>query len=355
MAKNIVNPKDTTSLMQLNEVISEIQTGVGFLKNSGLFDEQLTPRDAIVEQINKATQRGMLGFTDRRTREKVKQTRRKQQGFSIQLPYQETIEEVTKEDVYQVAANWDVATEEQVMDLYIAKMTAQRESIDNAQEYLVWTAAQGQTRDPFDGSVVLDMFTQTGVTRPTKTLDLTNAAFDVVAWMSEFRNEIVKANKRNAVLGTIEIQVAQNVFSKLIAHPSVRGLYNAGWQTVKQEYVNKMTNIGRVTRGDYGIVSEFEENGVRFVVAPQTFILEDTGAEAKAVEDGKGFSIVRGIRDGYKMFYGQNNSMTNPALSKVYATRSAIIDDAYFEITASSAPMAYTTIPELCYDFTFTV
>ena len=78
-------------------------------------------------------------------------------------------------------------------------------------------------------------------------------------------------------------------------------------------------------------------------------------AEFEAVQSGKGFAIVRGIRGGYKMYYGQSNSMTNPALSKFYATRSAIIDDAYFEITASSAPMAYTTIPELCVDFTFTI
>ena len=352
---NAINIKDTTSLIQLDAVISEIQTGVGVLKNSGLFTEATTPRDTIVAEIKKATQRGMLGFTDRRAREKVKQTRRKDTTFAIQLPYQETIEELTREDVYQVAESWASATEEQIMDLAIDKMTAQRESMDNAQEFLVWTAAQGQTRDPFDGSVVLDMYKQMGVTRPTETLDLTDNNFDVVAWMSEFRNRMVKLNKRNGVLGTIEIMVAQDVYNGIIGHPSVRGLYNAGWQTNKQEYVNKVTNIGNVTRGDYGIVSSFEENGVRFVVAPQVFILEETGDEFEAVGSGKGFSIVRGIRDGYKMYYGQSNSMTNPTLSKFYATRSAIIDGAYFEITASSAPMAYTTIPELCMDFTFTL
>lgn len=355
MTTNAINPKDTTTLIGLDSAINEIQTGVGFLRNSGLFDEQLTPRDTILQEINKATQRGMLGFTERRGREKVKQTRRKQKAFSIQLPYQETIEEVAKEDVYQVAKSWNDATEAQVMDLYIRKMTAMKESMDNAHEFIVWTAAQGQTRDPFDGEVVLDMFAEMGVTRPTVTLDLTNNTFDVIAWMAEFRNQIIRANKRNVNLGIIEIMVPQAVFTKIIGHPSVRGLYNAGWQTQKQAYVDKVTNIGSVKRGDYGVVSEFEENGVRFVVAPQVFILEDTGEEFLAVEENKGFSIVRGIREGYKMFFGQSNSLTDSSLSKVYAKRSPIIDDAYFEITASSAPMAYITVPELCFDFTFVV
>ena len=47
----------------------------------------------------------------------------------------------TKEDVYQVAKSWNDATEEQIMDLYEDKLTAQRESIDNAHEFLYWTAA----------------------------------------------------------------------------------------------------------------------------------------------------------------------------------------------------------------------
>lgn len=355
MTTNAINPKDTSTLIGLDAVISEIQTNVGILRNSGLFTEELTPRDTIVEEINKATQRGMLGFTDRRSREKVKQTRRKNEAFAIQLPYQETIEDLTKEDVYQVAKDWDTATEEQIMDLYIKKLTAMRESIDNAHEFIFWTAAQGKTRDPFDGSVVLDMFAKTGVAQPTKTLDLTNNSLDVIAWMAEFRNEIVRANKRNSVVGTIEIMVSQAVYNKIIAHPSVRATYQVGWQASKQEYVNKVTNIGRVSRGEYGVVSEFEEHGVRFVVAPQTFILEDTGEEYEAVAQTKGFVITRGVRDGYKAFFGQSNSMTDPSLSKVYAKRSAIIDDAYFEITASSAPIAFTTVPELCFEITFTI
>lgn len=364
MAKDIINPKDTTSIIQLNEAINEIETGVGFIKNSGLFREELTPRDAIIEQINKERERGMLGLTSRRERNKVKQTKHKQKAFAIQMPYQETIEEVAKEDVFQVAKSWNDATEEQVEDLYIEKMTLQRESIDKAHEFLYWTAAQGQTRDPKDGEVVLDMFEITGTTRPEVNLDLTDPTLNLLGWMGELRNQIRRANKRGSQEGVIEIFTTQAVFSAFVSHPSVLAAYQMAYQGRGKEFVqNAVSPFGTTYRGEYGFVSEFEHDGVRIVVAPQTFILEDgdvmddgtyTG-EFDAVAANTGFAVVRGVRDGYKAYFGQDNALDAGELRKVYAWRSPIIERAYFEITASSAPMAYTTVPELCFKFNFTV
>lgn len=357
MAQTIVNPKDTTAIIQLNAVINEIETGVGFMKNSGLFAESLTPRDAIIEQISKQDKRGMLGFTSRRERNKVKQTKRKEVQFALQIPYQETIEDLTKEDVYQVAKSWNDATEEQIMDLYADKVTAQRESIDNAHEFIYWTASQGQTRDPATGEVILDMFEITDTTRPQVNLDLTDPAINLLTWMGEFRNRVLRDNKRGANQGMIEIFTTDAVFSKFVSHPSVLATFQQAYMGTGKAYLdNVVSPYGTTKRGAYGIVREFEWNGVRLIVAPQSFILEDAediNEEYEAVAEDEGFAVVRGIRDSYKALFGQNNSMTNSALAKVYATRSAIIDDAYFEITASSAPMAYTTVPELCYQFKF--
>ena len=357
MAQDIINPKDTTAIIQLNAVINEVQTGVGFIKNSGLFTESLTPRDAIIEQIKKEDKRGMLGFTSRRERNKVKQTKRKEVQFALQIPYQETIEDLTKEDVYQVAKSWNDATEEQIMDLYEGKLTAQRESIDNAHEFLYWTAAQGQTRDPATGEIVLDMFQVTDTTRPVVNLDLTDATLNLLTWMGEFRNRVMRDNKRGSNQGTIEIFTTDAVFTKFVSHPSVLATFQQAYMGTGKAYLeNVVSPYGTTKRGEYGIVREFEWNGVRLVVAPQTFILEDADDitdEYEAVKENEGFAVVRGIRDSFKALFGQNNSMTDPSLAKVYAYRSKIIDDAYFEITASSAPMAYTTAPELCYQFKF--
>ena len=354
---DIINPKDTTAIIQLNAVINEIDTEVGFMKNSGLFTETLTPRDAIIEQIKKHDKRGMLGFTSRRERNKVKQTKRKEIQFALQIPYQETIEDLTKEDVHQVAKSWNDATEEQIMDLMEAKMVAQRESIDNAHEFLYWTASQGQTRNPENGQVVLDMFDITDTTRPVIDLDLTDPSINLLTWMGEFRNRVLRDNKRGANQGLIEIFTTDAVFSKFVAHPSILATYQQAYQGTGQAYMdNVVSPYGTTKRGNYGIVREFEWNGVRLVVAPQSFILEDSESlddEYDAVAENEGFAVVRGIRDSFNAWFGQNNSMTDQALAKVYATRSAIISDAYFEITASSAPMAYTTVPELCYQFKF--
>lgn len=357
MAQTIINPKDTTALIQLNAVINEVTTEVGFMKNSGLFTEELTPRDAIIEQIQKEDKRGMLGFTSRRERNKVKQTKRKASGFAVQIPYQETIEDLTKEDVYQVATSWDTATEEQIMDLYIDKVTAQRESIDNAHEFLYWTAAQGQTRDPANGDIVLDMYEITGVERPVVDLDLTDVSLNLLNWMGEFRNRVLRDNKRGSNQGLIEIFTTDAVFTKFVGHPSVLAAFQRAYEGTGRAFLdNAVMTQGTTRRGDYGIVREFEWSGVRLVVAPQNFILEeaeDIDEEYPAVPENEGFAVVRGIRGSYKAMFGQNNSMTDPSLAKVYAYRSPIKDDAYFEITASSAPMAYTTVPELCYQFKF--
>lgn len=357
MAKTIINPKDTTALIQLNAVINEVETGVGFIKNSGLFAESLTPRDAVIESIKKADKRGMLGFTSRREKNKVKQTKRKEKQFSLQIPYQETIENLTQEDVHQVAASWNDATEEQIMDLYTDKVTAQRESIDNSHEFLYWTAAQGQTRDPADGEIVLDIFEITDTTRPQVALDLTDPAINLLTWMGEFRNRVMRENKRGNNSGVIEIFTTDAVFTKFVSHNSVLATFQQAYQGRGQEYLDKVVSLyGTTKRGEYGIVREFEFNGVRLIVAPQTFILEtadDISDEYEAVAPNKGFAVIRGIRDSFKAMFTQNNLLDDNTLAKVYAYRSEIKDHSYFEITASSAPIAYTTIPELCYEFTF--
>lgn len=357
MAQDIINPKDTTAIIQMNDAINEIETESGFMLNSGLFAESLTPRDAIIEQITKDHTRGMVGFTSRREREKVKQTKRQEVQFALQLPYLETIDELAKEDVYQVAVNWHTATETQIMDLYIDKLTAQRESIDNSLEFIVWTASQGVTLDPRNGETALDMFKTMGVTRPVVNLDLTDPSLNLLVWMGEFRNRVMKDNKRGNNQGLIEIFVTDAVFSAFVGHSSVFSAFQMAWNGTGKAFLdNVVTPYGTTKKGNYGIVREFEYGGVRLVVAPQNFILEQsesTDDQYEAVKPDSGFAVVRGIRDSYKLMFGASNSLTDPQLARVYAKRSAIIEDAYFEFTASSAPMAYTTIPELCYEFKF--
>lgn len=356
MAQDIINPKDTTAMLLLHDVINEVDTGVGFIKNSGLFEETLSHRDTIVEQIKKADKRGMLGLTSRRERNKVKQTKRRETSFSLQIPYQETIEEVGKEDIQQVAKSWNDATEENIMDLYNDKIVAMKESIDNSHEYMYWTGAQGITRDPFDGSVVLDMFKQTGITRPVVNLDLTDASLNILLWMADFRNRVLRDNKRSNNEGLIEIFVTSEVYSKIINHPSVLATYQMAYNGTGKLYLDNLgTPFGTTRRGEYGIVSDFEWQGVRFVVAPQTFIFEDADdlEVEDAVAEDSGFAVVRGIRNVFKAVFTESNSLTDNSLSKYYAYRSPVAYDSYFEMTASSAPIAYTTAPELCYEFKF--
>ncbi|AJK27134.1 major head protein [Acinetobacter phage vB_AbaM_KissB] len=361
MARDIINPKDTTAILQLNAVINELDTNVGFIMNSGLFTEELTPRDTIVEQINKQDKRGMLGLTSRRERNKVKQTRRETEAWSIQIPYQETIEDVTKEDVFQVAKDWETATEDQVMDVYERKLVPMKESIENAREYMYWTAAQGRTRNPKNGNVILDMFAKTGVTRPVINIDLTDMSLNLLVLMGEIRNRVMRDNKRGSSQGIIEIFVTQDVFTKWVSHPSVIAAYQMAYQGRGKEFIDTVARpFGTLSRGAYGLVSEFEHDGVRLIVAPQTFILEDgdiyddgTYDEVPAVEKDSGFAVVRGVRDAFRAQFSQSNDLMGGGLAKVYAWRSEIKDNAYFEMTASSAPMAYTTAPELCYEFKF--
>lgn len=357
MAKDIINPKDTTSMLQVNEAINLIKTEVGFIREAGVFDESYSRRDTFLEEVKANEKRGMLPVTSRRERNKVKHTKRKAKQFSVQMWYQESIEEVTQEDVYQVAASWEDASEEDIMQLYIDKMTIQRETIDNSHDYMMWTAAQGITRNPEDGSVILDVFAQTGIARPQVTLDLTDLNLNILTWMAEFRNRVARDNTRQTTQGMIEIMVDQTTFNAIVDHPSIRAMYQQAYAGRGQEYLDKaVAPFGKVARGKYGFVSSFEYGGVVFIVAPQKYVFsesEDISEEVDAVEAGKGFAIVHGIRGAFKMVYGQNNSLTDNTLAKVYAYRSPIISDAYFEITASSSPMAYTTVPELCYEFTF--
>lgn len=355
----IVNPKDTTALIQLNEMITTIDTEVGFISRSGLFEEELTPRDAVIDEIQKHRKTGMVGLTSRREGNKVKVAKGKTKQFALQIPYMAMIDQITKEDVHQVATSWSEATELQITDLYIDKATTQREAMDKSLEFMMWTASQGKTLNPEDGSVVVDMFDLTETERPVEALDLTDVNLNLLLWMGSFRNRVLRENKRGSNNGIIEIFVTEAVFNKFVGHNSVIDSFNKAYNGRGDEYYEKLKTFkGTTARGIYGTVMEFEHNGVRLVVAPQDFTLEneeDEFTQYPAVPENEGFAIVRGIRGAYKAMFSQNSSLTDNSLSKFYASRSAIKDDSYFDFNASSAPIAYTTIPELCYKLTFKV
>lgn len=352
----IVNPYDFSTLVDLTESINIIESEYGFLTNSGLYQESGTVLDAVMYNVETASKSSMVGFTSRRERNTVKDTRYKKQMQHLAIPYIKHSAQIAREDLAGRAVNWATAREETIAEVFTEKLQSLRLNLDQSHEYLAWTAAQGQMRNPEDQSINLDMFEKNGVARPTLTWNVNDPDFDLIGAINALRNQLATLNKLTGSIGLIDIPVGAGAFNKIVTHPQLAQLYVSAYQGRGREAIANPVPWSDVNITQYGVTSTFEFNGVRFIVYPQNFFDEE-GDAITPVANNKGFTICRGVRGLYKAAFAPDNNLDSLGQvgQKFYAWRTPLIDRHHFEIIAETAPVYYMTRPELSIDITFII
>ena len=91
-------------------------------------------------------------------------------------------------------------------------------------EFMKMGAIKGQVIGG-TGNVLVDLFTEFGVTQQTVHFDLGNAATDVAAKCLDVARLVEDGVENGGTIGGVHVLVSQEFFSQLIAHPSLKDAY----------------------------------------------------------------------------------------------------------------------------------
>lgn len=352
---NIVNPVDLYTRVDLTDAIAAVDPQYGFLLNSNLFDARGQTSEAVLYDVTGVRKQTMIGLTSRTERERVMQGRRRKRHTSLVIPYMSTIAEVTRDDLQDIVRSWNDVSQETLNEAFEEKLTESRANIELSHEYMILSAVQGITRDPLDGSEVVNMFDVHGVTQSEVNWDFTDVNFSPITAINALRNKLTADNTLSSTVGVIEVMLGVDAFNALVTHSELAERYVSAFAGRGVEALLASTVYDFDTRTAYGITNVFEWNGIRFMTYPTSFRLEDGTEADPLIENNKGYTICRGVRNLYKGAYAPDNRLTSLGTTgqAMTAWRTPLIDETYFNVIVESAPLYYMTAPELAVKINF--
>lgn len=344
----IRNPLDFSTVLDLTDAVNQIDPEFGAINNSGLFRKKGTTEDAVMYEINSGLNSSMVGLTSRRERDTVKNARGRKKQQALYIPYMKHSDQITRDDIKGIVRDWSQLTVQNVSELYVEKLSGLKRNLEQSHEYMALTATQGVTRDPLDGSVIVDMFALNGITQTAIEWDFTNPDFDIIAAVRDVKERLVRANVWGGSISSVDVVVGADLFTKIVSHPQFAELYAMAMAGRGQEAINNSRPWADVVMSKFGITSSFTFDGVRFLTYPSVFRNED-GDLVQPVANLEGHTIVRGLSGMYEArFAGDNNLDSIGQVGQpIFAWRTPLVDRYQFEIITESAPLYYATHPEL--------
>lgn len=349
----IRNPLDFSTTLDLTAEVNKMAPEFGAFNNSGLFRKVGTTEDAILYEINQGIQSSMVGTTSRRERNTVKDSKTRKKQQALYIPYFKHSAQITRDDIKGIVRDWKDLTVESVSNLYVEKLASLRRNLEQSHEYLAITATQGITRDPKDGSVLVDTFAINGVTQTEIEWDFTDPDFDLIGAIRDLKDRMTQANLWGGAIQSIDVPVGSQFFNKIVTHSQLADLYALAMSGRGMEAINNSRPWADVEMTRYGITSTFTFDGVRFMTYPSVFRNED-GDLIRPIGDLEGHTVVRGLAGMYEARYASDNNLDGIGQvgQPIFAWRTPLVDRYYFEIITETAPLYYVTHPELIFKLT---
>lgn len=328
-------------LVDWTDEIVNIDNQYGLINGLGLFRSQGITQTAVVfdKSVNDTT---LLPQVSRRSRETTKGNDRKVETFSIPLAYFKHSDYITPEDIQGWRMPGTPDSPETFANVRVQKLTDMRYQVDQTLEYMKLQAIKGISSTP-DGTVLKNMFTEFGLTQNVIDFDLGDATTDVDAKIAELKRYLTSNLKTGGVIGGIRVIVDPLFFDKLINHPQIRQAWlyyqNSGVQRNRDNLSQFMS---------WGSVDQFEHRGVMFMTYDATFKLPDDTTE-KAIADNTGFTIVDGVRDLYRGYFGPSNKLSsaNAPGREMFAYEFTDPKDESHEMQVETSPLFFITQPKM--------
>lgn len=293
-------------LIDWTDEINNIDSSFGFIVNSGLFNEKTTSQDAVM--FEKSDYNTVLArTTSRRERNTQKQGARTSKMYALALPYVNVQDKVVREDLQGYVQRGTEITPETEGAVIAEKMEKMRLTYDQTREFMALSAVKGLSVDA-DGNVIADMFDQFGLTQEVITWTLSDPNFDVIKACRELKTKLTKDLRTGGTIRAIEIMVGVEFFDALVSHPQVVAAHYAYAMPERAFYMD-----GGATYQQFGVQNVFAFQGITFMTYDATFSIDQgdgTFDVVDAVDPEEGHTLIRGVNDLFRVYYGTNNKLS---------------------------------------------
>ena len=355
----IRNPINLNTSIDLLPTIKELTPAYGTIADSGLFKETPVKTNFLMYEIEEQDSPRMTKLTSRTERDAVKVSGGKSKAITVSGKTIKLTGGVHVEDLQNRLNAFDIEKDETLQEALVEATARTYDSWSQSYEYMLLTASQGIMRDPADGAIAINMFTNTGTAQPTATIDVSPTSTTLLTDLNALRNQLTILNGNNGVVSEIELWVADDVFTAITTNPELAMIYQLALQGRGQEALNNPYlngSLNRYIQGKYGFYREFRWENFVFRTYPRTFTAQN-GNVIKAIADGKGWTVVRGATNAYEVAFAPASyfSQLGSVGQKVYARTTGIVDDTHLDFTIESHLTPIAKRPELAVDVTFTL
>jgi hypothetical protein len=335
-----------STVVDWTDDVPDIANQYGLFKNMGLFAEKgLGTRTALFD-IN-TSNNSMIPASNPVAQDGFKGKERSLNTYSLSIPYFKHIDYITPDDIQGWRKGGTPDQAEDLPNVRAEKFEDMKFNMDQSVEYMMVNAIKGTTVDP-EGNTLAAMHTILGTTQKTIDFALGTSATNIDAKIAELKRYVAKNAKTGGAIGKIEVPCSPEFFDALTQHPNMIAAYNYYQNSGKQLNRDDLSIYEK-----WGVVDIFEHKGIKFFSYDAVFTQPDGtskrafGTDSTAITKQEGYSIVRGMRNMYRVFYGPDYSLNgaNRPGSEMYLKEYRDPKDKFIELEAEMAPLPIITKP----------
>lgn len=330
----IRNFADAYSTEELTDAIVNIPNVSGMIKSLGLFSPNYT--DQLSVSLDKKDEYvSLLHDVNRNGGSPTREGDSEASIHSFRLAYFQHMDMVTESD-FRGKRKIGTANEKETLDSIVAeKLVRMKAKVDLTQEFMQLKALNGICSTP-NGTVLADMFTDFGVTRPVVDFDFANTA-DVGDKILESIDTTQAGLQSGGMFsGDLLCFVNPTFFNKLKSHASVtQAYYNS---TSNERYQKSMSEFRQ-----WGAVATFSHQGITFVSYNYKFPTKNadgTTTYTQAIPDDDGFIVPRMAGENlFEAWYGPSRKIGSQGGNEMFVD---VFEDprGYFmELSVETSPL----------------
>ena len=334
-----------STVVDWTDEINETPNQYGLFRNLGLFTGKGVGQRTVLFDIN-SSNNSMIPASNPVAQDGFKGKERDLNTYSLSLPYFKHVDYITPDDVqgWRMAGSPDKA--EDLPNVRMEKMEDMKFNADQSIEYMMVNAIKGTTKDP-EGNTLAAMNTILGTTQEEVDFALGTSSTNIDSKIAEIKRFVAKNAKTGGAIGKIEVPCSPEFFDALTQHPNMIAAYNYYQNTGKQLNRDDLSMYEK-----WGVVDVFEHKGIRFFSYDAVFNQPD-GTEVRAfgsssgVSLQEGYTIVRGMRNVYRAFYGPAYSLNdaNKPGTEMYLREYRDPKDKFLEMELEMSPLFVLTRP----------
>ncbi|MCK5615744.1 major capsid protein [Candidatus Pacearchaeota archaeon] len=330
------------------EELNEVENQYGLFNGMGLFSGKGIGQTSITFDKSYVDHR-LISQSSRKGRTTVRGKDRRQETFSLGIPYFNMKDQITPDDIQGYRQPGTPDGQRTLATAIAEKIEDMRVDADQTREFMKLEAIKGISIDP-DGVVLANMFTEFSKTQHVVDFRLGTAATNVGLLIAQLKRHIANNAKVGGAIGRTEIACSPEFFDALTTHPLIREafLYYTSNVDPNRDSLQTMEK--------WGVVDRFVFKNMLFYSYDASFPMPDgttqqafgTGAVGDLTRQ-EGYTIVSGMRNTYKAYFGPANTLhgANQVGVEMNMYQYADPKDKYHEMELEMSPLYLLMTPQL--------